>query len=540
MRHWSLSRRIGATLAVLGLLLALGVGAAAVSLAGVRTQQHQVIDSYYEAVVTSNRQFLAISDMETAVRGYALSGDPAHLEMFQQAQGRAEDGGGERLRELLAGDEETLAALDVAGESASAWYTQWVQPTVEMVGEGGAAAVSPAEIEAGRRLFEQMRTDFDAYVAILIERRGEAVADLERRTAGLFAAVVAVAVVGLAAVAVLWFLLRRWVTRPLEELAAEARVVSAGALDHPVDVDGPPEVVRLGRDVEQMRRGLVEQIGAANAATHELAAAKEVLEAQTADLERSNRELEQFAYVASHDLQEPLRKVASFTQMLQRRYGGQLDDRADQYIEFAVDGAKRMQQLINDLLQFSRVGRITAEQTDVDLDACLDRALRDLESRIEESGAVVTRDPLPVVHGEAPLLTQVLVNLVGNALKFRSEETPRVHVGARRDGDEWELWVADNGIGIEPQYAERVFVLFQRLHPKEVYAGTGIGLALARKIVEYHGGTIEIDADHDGPGTTVRFRLPAVTGTADAGPGASPDGVRQDADVTTTGSGGAP
>jgi light-regulated signal transduction histidine kinase (bacteriophytochrome) len=338
-------------------------------------------------------------------------------------------------------------------------------------------------------------------------------------------------VVAVAAVAVLWFLLRRWVTRPLAELAAETRKVHEGELDHRVSVDGPPEVTRLSGDVDDMRARLVQQVAVARRASEELATARDRLEQQTADLQRSNRELEQFAYVASHDLQEPLRKVASFCQLLQRRYAGQMDERADQYIEFAVDGAKRMQQLINDLLDFSRVGRLTAPQTDVDLDACLDRALRDLESAVEETGAVVTRDDLPVVRGEAPLLSQVMLNLVGNAIKFRSEETPRVHVGARRDHDEYEISVSDNGIGIDPQYADRVFVLFQRLHPKDVYAGTGIGLSLSKKIIEYHGGRIWLDTSGDGRGTTIRFRLPVPV--EEAGGGSVDDGtatVRKDDD----------
>jgi light-regulated signal transduction histidine kinase (bacteriophytochrome) len=158
-------------------------------------------------------------------------------------------------------------------------------------------------------------------------------------------------------------------------------------------------------------------------------------------------------------------------------------------------------------LEFSRVGRITSPATDVSLGACLDRALRDLETAIDESGAVVTRDELPVVRGESPLLTQLMVNLVGNAVKFRGEEPPRIHIGARRDGGMWEMWCSDNGIGIEPQYAERVFAVFQRLHPKDVYAGTGIGLALCKKIVEFHGGRIWVDTDVP-QGTAVCWTLP--------------------------------
>jgi light-regulated signal transduction histidine kinase (bacteriophytochrome) len=233
------------------------------------------------------------------------------------------------------------------------------------------------------------------------------------------------------------------------------------------------------------------------------------LELKARDLERSNAELEQFAYVASHDLQEPLRKVASFCQLLQRRYEGQLDERADQYIEFAVDGAKRMQALISDLLAFSRVGRTEFAPVPVDLDDALTQALDNLGERVQEQGATIEAQPLPTVMGERSLLAAVFQNLVGNAVKFSGDAPPVVRVEARRDGKEWVVSCCDEGIGIEPQYAERVFAIFQRLHPKETYEGTGIGLALTRKIVEHHGGRIWLDTEVR-RGTTFRFTLPVV------------------------------
>ena len=514
MSDRSLRRRLTVAFAAVAVVVLAVLVVATSSYFGMRHQQREVIDGYYDALTISNEQFVRLVDVENAVRGYALTGDPAGLQPYLEMQEAPAAADGEDLESRLAGDEESLAALARARESAGRWWSQWAQPAVAAVQRAGPDAVSEAEAAAGEVLFQQLRTDYTAFIEAVRQARDDAVATLQERMSWLFAAVIATAVVGLGGLALLAWLLRRWVTGPLTDLGAQTRLVRRGTLDHPVVVDGPPEIVRLGRDVDDMRRTLLHEIEVVRTTNAELAQAKEALEARTADLERSNRELEQFAYVASHDLQEPLRKVASFTQMLQRRYGGQLDDRADQYIDFAVDGAKRMQQLINDLLQFSRVGRITAAQTDVDLDACLDRALRDLETRIEESGGTVTRDPLPVVRGEAPLLTQVFVNLVGNALKFRSEDPPRVRIGSRRDGDVWRITVSDNGIGIEPQYAERVFVLFQRLHAKEVYGGTGIGLALSRKIVEYHGGTITIAGNHEGPGTTIEVVLP-VAGSDD-------------------------
>ena len=245
----------------------------------------------------------------------------------------------------------------------------------------------------------------------------------------------------------------------------------------------------------------------------ELDAAQEsnrLLDEQTRDLERSNRDLEQFAYVASHDLQEPLRKVASFCQLLQRRYAGKLDERADQYIAFAVDGAERMQQLINDLLAFSRVGRTTAGFDDVALDDVVAAAVAQLEDARADVDGTVDVKPLPAVSGDPSLLRALFVNLVGNGLKFhRDGVPPQVSVAAAEVEDGWEITVTDNGIGIDPEYVDKVFVIFQRLHARDVYAGTGIGLALAKKIVEFHGGRIGIDPPRPEPGTTIRFTLPA-------------------------------
>ncbi|MGC8529641.1 MAG: sensor histidine kinase [Leptospirillia bacterium] len=231
------------------------------------------------------------------------------------------------------------------------------------------------------------------------------------------------------------------------------------------------------------------------------------LVAKTADLVRSNRDLEQFAYVASHDLQEPLRMVTSYTQLLARRYKGQLSAEADEFIGFAVDGAVRMQALINALLAYSRVDSRGKPLVVCDMNSVLDHALDNLRLALEESGASIVRGELPRVMGDPVQLMQVLQNLVGNALKFRAKDRPPVvTVGAEREGDLWAIRVSDNGIGIDSQYFDRIFVIFQRLHTKEEYPGTGIGLAMCKRIVERHGGTIGVDSTL-GSGTTFTLTL---------------------------------
>jgi PAS domain S-box-containing protein len=248
--------------------------------------------------------------------------------------------------------------------------------------------------------------------------------------------------------------------------------------------------------------------------------AEEALEKAATELARSNKELEQFAYVASHDLQEPLRMITSYTQLVGKRYGDRLDDSAREFMQFAVDGAMRMQRLIQDLLVYSRVGTRGKPFEHTPCDQVLDNALANLKIAIEESNAVITREPLPVALGDPVQLTQLFQNLIGNALKFRGEQPPAIHVSAVRracakaahTGDaleEWLISVRDNGIGIEPQYFERIFVIFQRLHAREQYPGTGIGLAICKKIVERHSGRIWVESK-PGAGSTFGFTLPVM------------------------------
>ncbi|MFB6285521.1 MAG: ATP-binding protein, partial [Candidatus Bipolaricaulia bacterium] len=236
--------------------------------------------------------------------------------------------------------------------------------------------------------------------------------------------------------------------------------------------------------------------------------AREDIDRYYRELQRSNTELEQFAYIASHDLQEPLRMVTSYLQLIQRRYQSQLDADADEFIGYAVDGANRMKTLINELLRFSRVSRYDLQTEAVDLEAVLSDVLNDLQMAIEETGARVTHDSLPTVLADRAQLRQVIQNLIENAIKFKAEDRPpQIRVSVDEADDQWTIAVRDNGIGIEPEFQDQLFVPFKRLHGQDVYGGTGIGLAMCQKIVERHGGRTWLISELD-EGTTIYFTLP--------------------------------
>jgi len=236
--------------------------------------------------------------------------------------------------------------------------------------------------------------------------------------------------------------------------------------------------------------------------------AEEQLAQKAAELARSNAELEQFAYVASHDLQEPLRMIANYTQLLAERYRSKLDGQADKYIAYSVDGAMRMQALIQDLLKFSRVGRQEIERRTTDCRAVVEQALTNLQAAVQESGAVVNWNGLPVLEADPAQLTQVFQNLIGNAIKFHGTETPLIQIDAEKKDHEWVLTVSDNGIGIPAENWQDIFVIFRRLHTRDEYAGNGIGLSICKKIIERHGGKIWIEAQAK-PGSRFKFTLPA-------------------------------
>jgi PAS domain S-box-containing protein len=296
---------------------------------------------------------------------------------------------------------------------------------------------------------------------------------------------------------------------------AHGKVVGTMGISHDITERKRNELAL--QTYRQHLEGLVEartaELRQANEQLHRDIAARELAEKELAtrarELARSNADLEQFAYVASHDLQEPLRVVASYTQLLARRYKGKLDTDADEFIAFAVDGVNRMKQLIEDLLAYSRVTRKGLAFEPVDAGACYERVLANLEKAVQESGARVTSDVLPTAIASAAQLDQVFQNLIANAIKYRGSLPPEIHVSAKRDEAFWVFAVQDNGLGIEPKYFDRIFQMFQRLHTRAEYAGTGIGLALCRKIVEHHGGKIWIQSQ-PGVGSTFFFSLPAI------------------------------
>jgi light-regulated signal transduction histidine kinase (bacteriophytochrome) len=230
---------------------------------------------------------------------------------------------------------------------------------------------------------------------------------------------------------------------------------------------------------------------------------------RTVALERSNKDLEQFAYVASHDLQEPLRMVSSFLQLLAQRYKGKLDANADDYIEYAVNGADRMQTLINDLLIYSRVGSRGKPFTLIDCEDVLEQALANLKMAIEESNAVITHDALPTVMADASQMVQLLQNLIENAIKYRSDVPLHIHISTEQKENDYIFSIHDNGIGIDPEFFDRIFIIFQRLHTRDEYSGTGIGLALCKKIIERHGGSIWVESE-PGKGSKFYFTIPMM------------------------------
>jgi signal transduction histidine kinase len=513
-------------LSVVGLLVLTGAIASAVLLNRTDDVSSELVDDIQPARVAAYQLQAALRDQETALRGYAIAADRQFLEPYFEGQ-RAERSAADEIRSRVGYRAGAIDDLDAIEQTAAHWRTTYAEPLIARIVPGSPSVVDNATAEVGKAEFDRLRALFDVQNENLSAARQAGVDELhsartwrDRVLVALVAAFFAMAI-GLAV------LVRSAVTRPLAALAVACRRITEGNFGERIVPRGPKDIRGIAADVEDMRQRIVDELDASRSA-------KAALDEQAVELRRSNAELEQFAYVASHDLQEPLRKVTSFCQLLEKRYGDKLDERGIEYIGFAVDGAKRMQVLINDLLTFSRVGRLNTTSTQIDLDAALDTALANLSTAIEESGAEIVRPEagLPRVDGDPTLLVVVWQNLIGNAVKFRREGVaPRIVIDCfervRGDDVEWELTVTDNGIGIPQEFADKVFVIFQRLHGRDAYGGTGIGLALCKKIIEHHGGTIWIDTSNTA-GTRFRFTLPTHSSAeSDPSPAATLEGASE-------------
>ncbi|HEX5254858.1 MAG TPA: CHASE3 domain-containing protein [Mycobacterium sp.] len=491
---------------VMGVTMLVGALVGAVLLHRTDEVSRQMAQNIQPARVAAARLQVALRDQETGMRGYLIAADRQFLAPYYDGQ-RAEQAAAAEIRRLVGGRADLMADLDAVEAAAADWRTNYAEPLIANVAPKTPAYVSSRTADMGKVRFDHLRELFDTQNTHLSVASAAATDELNKINGWRDWVLGTTVLIVIGAALVLGLLSRAAITRPIAALAEACRRITQGSFEETIPPPRRPKDIRtMAIDVENMRKRIVEELEVSKNAQAQL-------DEQAAELRRSNTELEQFAYVASHDLQEPLRKVASFCQLLEKRYGDKLDERGIEYIGFAVDGAKRMQALINDLLTFSRVGRLGTTETEVQLDATLDAGLANLAVAIEETDAQFVRPAqLPQIVGDPMLLTMLWQNLIGNAVKFRHKDRrPRVVIectpGAGTHDGEWLLSVADNGIGIPEEFSDKVFVIFQRLHGRDVYAGTGVGLALVKKIIEYHGGTVRIDTSYT-DGTRFEFTLP--------------------------------
>jgi signal transduction histidine kinase len=501
--RWSAQTWFHVVLLAMAVLLAVSAVVGAMALENAANASNRLIDEISVGRIQAERLQTTLVNQETGMRGFVLTRKEEFLEPY--TAGRRDElvttGQIRALKPATA----LLRRLDDVERLTGEWRSRYAEPMIADVRSSGPEAVGAEQTEESKRAFDLVRKALTAQNAAWSQARESAHAELTdaRRARDVtFFAILLAFLITIVTVAVL---LRIAVFGPLARLREASRRVTRGDFEHHVDTGGPADLAELARDMEAMRRRIVTEL-------EETRVSRQRLATQAEELKRSNGELEQFAYVASHDLQEPLRKVASFCQMLQQRYASQLDDRANTYIDFAVDGAKRMQVLINELLTFSRVGRVNQDPVEMDLNDVVERALANLSAAMEESEAEVEVGDLPVVVGDRTKFVMLWQNLIGNSLKFRSPgRAPRVRIEAEERDGEWWMTVTDNGIGIPPNFADKIFVIFQRLHQRDAYEGTGIGLALCRKIVEHHRGKIWLDTEFE-DGTRFVITLPVTAG----------------------------
>ena len=509
-------------------VLAVLVVAAALAVVALTARTRDITDELANSILPAQAQAYrlqgALVDQETGVRGYGITGDPRFLQPYTSGRSTEQAAAAELRaaigrKQLLAGD------LGRVERAAASWRASYALPLISRARSGPLSGRDLTLLDQSKNSFDHLRALFAVQNTHLAAASHADQASLARARSVQDAVYVTILLAFVLAAAALAVLLDRAVIRPLHRLRAASELVAEGDYSHHIRPTGPADLWAVSAAVEGMRSELVTALETSRDAQAVAARQAADLDTQAAELRRSNGELEQFAYVASHDLQEPLRKVASFCQLLEKRYSDQLDERGLKYIEFAVDGAKRMQVLINDLLTFSRVGRATDVRVPVPLDQPLDAAVTALSAAVEETGAVVERPgPLPEVMGDPTLLGMLWQNLIGNAIKFRApDRAPLIAVtaAAQPDGG-WQIGVADNGIGVPAEFAEKIFVIFQRLHGRDAYPGTGIGLALCKRIVEQHGGQMFLDTTYEG-GTRIYFTLPAAAAAGTATPAGEPE-----------------
>ena len=474
----------------------------------------------YRVLIETHGLLESLINMETGARGFLLTGRPEFLEPYT-AGARDFAFHWQTARDLTRDRPDQTARLDQLLKEQRVWRDQAITPLLaqprQLAGSNAAGAMVVGNAEARKLQMDQMRSVIGAIQGTEIQLQAERQEEQRRLklwtestlwAGGLFSILLTIALISLAA------------RNSLEIADANRRLSGANVQLAEANQRLGQANAKLEETNERLKNEVIER-----------RRAEDLLRETVSDLERSNADLEQFAYVASHDLQEPLRAVGGCVQVLQRRYQGQLDERADSLVLHAVEGAQRMQNLINDLLAYSRLGTRTREFESVALEGVVDTVLSSLRVSIAESGAEVTRDPLPQVHGEPAQLGQVFQNLIANAVKFHGEAPARVHIGCLPGSGAlagfWVFSVTDNGTGIDPQYFERIFVMFQRLHTRNEYSGTGIGLAVCKKVVERHGGRIWVEA-RLGAGSKFLFTLriePVSAGSVRAGGESSEEGL---------------
>jgi signal transduction histidine kinase len=494
---------------VLPLLLLIGVAAAVVAGVDRNARRAALVTASQARLTLIEATAQDVSALENGQRGFVITGDETFLQPYARGQVALE----QHLRELEARSVSAQQRANIARVRAltQGWNVQSARP--EIAARRGSLEQAAALVSGGsgkrtldgvRNVLGVMRANENARLRAAVDASTATLNQVRLLTlAGLL---LSAALLVLAALRT-----ARTLSRSAEQLTAGARAIAAGEYGAALAPTPLRELNVLGRQFQQMG-------GAVHSRERALEEVTRALRTSNAELSRSNRELEQFAYVASHDLQEPLRTISSYTELLARRYGGRLDARADQYIAFTTAATARLKTLIQDLLAFSRVRQEGRPFSHVDTAALLGELLEDLRTRILEAGAEIDLGPLPTgpcptvgfptVWGSPELLRHLFLNLLTNALKFHQEGRPlRIRVWAEREGAGWAFHVQDNGIGIEDQYFERIFGVFQRLHSVEAFAGSGIGLAVARTAAERHGGSFRVQST-PGAGSTFTFTLP--------------------------------